>query len=246
MTTRLLVSAASSDDARAALEGGAAIVDAKDPAAGPLGPVPIHVFHAIVTTVARARPVTAALGDAQDEAAIESLARDFASAGASLIKVGFAGTSDIRMAAALARATLRGAAAGNPATGVVVVAYADVVGGAMSPTALLEVASSAGAAGVLLDTADKRGPSLTELVAPAWLAEWVRLAHRRALSVALAGRLRAEDLPIVAACGADIAGVRGAACDGGRNGRISAARVRELTRACVTAVEAVEVKAVSR
>jgi len=232
MTTRLLVSAASSDDARAAVEGGAAIVDAKDPAAGPLGPVPIDVFHAIVATVTGARPVTAALGDARDQSAIEALARDFATAGASLVKVGFAGTSDIRMADALARAAVRGAAAGRRTAGVVLVAYADAVRNAVSPAALLEVASTAGAAGVLLDTADKGGPRLTELKAPAWIAEWVRLAHRRSLSVALAGRLRAEDLPIVAACGADIAGVRGAACDGGRNGRISAARVRELTRAC--------------
>jgi hypothetical protein len=246
MTMRLLVSAASSADARAALEGGAAVVDAKDPVAGPLGAVPLDAFHSIVSAVARARPVTAALGDARDEAATEALARDFASAGASLVKVGFAGTSDIRMVATLARAAVRGAATGDRAAGVVLVAYADAARNAVSPAALLEVASSAGAVGVLLDTADKDGPRLTELVAPAWLAEWVRLAHRRSLSVALAGRLGAGDLPIVAACGADIAGVRGAACDGGRNGRISATRVRELTRACVSAVEAVEVKAVSR
>jgi uncharacterized protein (UPF0264 family) len=232
MTTRLLVSAASSDDARAAVEGGAAIVDAKEPTAGPLGPVPIDVFHAIVAAVARTRPVTAALGDAADAIAIEALARDFARAGASLVKVGFAGTSDIQMVDALARAAVRGAAAGPRPAGVVLVAYADATHDAVPPAALLEVASSAGAAGVLLDTADKEGPRLTELVAPAWLAEWVRLAHGRSLSVALAGRLRAEDVAIVAACGADVAGVRGAACDGGRNGRISAARVRELTRAC--------------
>ena len=224
MTTRLLVSAASFDDARAALDGGAAIVDAKDPVAGPLGAVPLDVFHSIVSAVARARPVTAALGDARDEAAIEALARDFASAGASLVKVGFAGTSDIRMVATLARAAVRGAATGDRTAGVVLVAYADAARNAVSPAALLEVASSAGAAGVLLDTADKGGPRLTELAAPAWIAEWVRLAHRRSLAVALAGRLRAEDLPIVAAC------------DGGRSGRISAARVRELTRACAAAV----------
>jgi len=235
MTMRLLVSAASSDDARAALDGGAAIVDAKDPAEGPLGPVSIDVFHAIVAAVAGARPVTAAVGDARDETAIEALARDFAAAGASLVKVGFAETSDIRMVDTLARAAVRGAAAGHAGSGVVLVAYADRAHNAVSPAALLEVASSAGAAGVLLDTADKGGPRLTELAAPGWITEWVRLAHRRSLSVALAGRLCAADLPILAACGTDVAGVRGAACDGGRNGRISAARVRELARACATA-----------
>jgi len=234
---QLLVSAASVEDARAAVEGGAQIVDAKNPQAGPLGPVPIDVFQSIVAAVAGARPVTAALGDARDEAAIDALACAFAAAGAALVKVGFDGLSNIRMVDALARATVRGATRGSLSTGVVLVAYADAIDPAMSPATLLEVASTAGAAGVLLDTADKSGPRLTELVAPAWLTEWVRVARRRSLAVALAGRLRAEDLPIVATSGADVAGVRGAACDGGRNGRISAARVRELTCACATAVE---------
>src|SRR6185503_16376937 len=119
--------------------------------------------------------------------------------------------------------------------GVVLVAYADVPHAAVTPIALLDVASASGAAGVLLDTADKRGPRLTELTTLAWLTEWTALAHRRSLSVALAGRLRAEDLPIVRRCGADVAGVRGAACEGGRSGCIVAANVRGLRAACRTA-----------
>jgi uncharacterized protein (UPF0264 family) len=114
----------------------------------------------------------------------------------------------------------------------VLVAYADRPQARVSPIALLEVASAAGAAGVLLDTADKRGPRLTELTTLAWLTEWTALAHRRSLSVALAGRLRAEDLPIVRRSGADVAGVRGAACEGGRSGRIVATHVRGLWSAC--------------
>jgi (5-formylfuran-3-yl)methyl phosphate synthase len=189
------------------------------------------VFHAIVATVAGRRPVTAALGEAGDEVAIETTARAFAAAGASLVKVGFDGISNIRVVDGLARAAVRGARGGHAAAGVMLVAYADAPADAVSPAALLEVASSAGAAGVLLDTANKGGPRLTELVGLAWMTEWIRLAHRRSLAVALAGRLRAEDLPVVALSGADVAGVRGAACDGGRSGRIAAPRVRELTRA---------------
>jgi uncharacterized protein (UPF0264 family) len=120
---------------------------------------------------------------------------------------------------------------------VVLVAYADTPALAMSPATLLEVASTAGAAGVLLDTADKSGPRLTELVSPTWLTNWVAAAHGRSLLVALAGRLLAEDLPIVRRCGADVAGVRGAACDGGRGGSIRPARVRHLRRACAAGVE---------
>ena len=51
--------------------------------------------------------------------------------------------------------------------------------------------------------------------------------------MALAGALRAEDLPVVRATGADIAGVRSAACsDDRRSGPLDAARVRALRAAC--------------
>jgi hypothetical protein len=48
--------------------------------------------------------------------------------------------------------------------------------------------------------------------------------------VALAGKLQADDLAFVRDAGADIAGVRGAACDGARTGRVSAEKVRQLAR----------------
>jgi (5-formylfuran-3-yl)methyl phosphate synthase len=228
----LLVSAATAEDAAAALDGGADIIDAKDPSAGALGAVTLDVFTRIVTAVGAARPVTAALGDGASPASVEADARMFAALGATLVKIGLSGTLDSDAAHAVATGAVRGARAGRSGAGVVLVAYADRPHARVSPIALLEVASAAGAAGVLLDTADKRGPRLTELATLAWLTEWTGLAHRRSLSVALAGRLQAEDLPIARRSGADVAGVRGAACEGGRSGRIVAARVRGLCTAC--------------
>jgi uncharacterized protein (UPF0264 family) len=231
---RLLVSAASAADAAAALDGGAAFVDAKNPAAGALGAVTLAAFHDIVAAVNGRRPVTAALGDAVSPASIEADAHAFARAGASLVKVGFDGVRDLGTAHDLAAAAVRGARRGSGA-GVVLVAYADRRDACVSPATLLDLASSAGATGVLLDTADKRGPRLTELASPAWLTTWVDRAHRRSLSVALAGRLRADELPLVHHVGADVAGVRGAACTGGRGGVVDAARVRALLDACHSA-----------
>lgn len=228
---RLLVSAASAADAAAALEGGAAYIDAKNPAAGAIGAVTIDVFHAIVDAVGGRRPVTAAIGDAVSSASVETDARMFALLGAQIVKVGFAGITDRASIETLARAAIEGARCSG--AGVVLVAYADRVHESVSPIALLDVASSAGAAGVLLDTADKRGPRLTELIPPASLSAWVERAHRQSLTVALAGRLRGDDLPMVRECGADVAGVRGAACTGGREGVVEAARVRALVGACM-------------
>ena len=69
---RLLVSVASAVEASAALEGGADLIDAKDPASGVLTAVSADVFREIHAAVAGARPVTAAAGNAADEETIES------------------------------------------------------------------------------------------------------------------------------------------------------------------------------
>ena len=71
---QLLVSAANAADASAALAGGTDIVDAKNPRAGALGPVSLDALKDIHAAVGGARPVTAAIGDASDEVAIERIA----------------------------------------------------------------------------------------------------------------------------------------------------------------------------
>ena len=102
-------------------------------------------------------------------------------------------------------------------------AYADADRAASpDPLAIVDAAASAGATGVLLDTADKHGPALRALMTRDTLASWVAAAHDAGLLVALAGKLSADDLEFVRDAGADIAGVRGAACDGDRTGEIVA------------------------
>lgn len=224
---RLLVSVRSAVEAAAALAGGADVIDAKEPAAGALGAVAPHDLAAIRAVVGHARPVTAALGDATDEPSVEALAHAFTAAGAAMVKLGLAGAADLGRATAMLRAAVRGARRAGGA--VVAVAYADAARvGAPDPHAVLACAVDAGARGVLLDTADKRGPALPGLVAPDALAEWVRRAREASLLTALAGRVAADDLTSLRAIGPDVVGVRGAACDGGREGRVSAERVRAL------------------
>jgi uncharacterized protein (UPF0264 family) len=231
---RLLVSIGNAAEASAALAGGADVIDAKDPTRGVLAPVATEVFGEILDAVRGQRPVTAALGDAIEEAAIERTACAFAAAGAELVKVGFAGIASPERVAALTAAAVRGAKAGSDGTGgVVAVAYADADSAtSLAPSGLIDVAALAGAAGLLLDTADKSGPGLRSILTPRALAAWVAAAHDAGLVVALAGKLTAEDLPFVRDIGADIAGVRGAACQGGRTGRVSAERVRVLRELC--------------
>jgi len=229
---RLLVSVTSAEEASAALAGGADVIDAKNPLAGALGAVPVDVLREIHATVAGARLVTAAIGDAADETAIERTAETFAAAGAALVKVGFAGIASASRIEALIRAAVRGAGGGDR-SGVVAVAYADADRVAsLSADAFVDAAARGGATGVLLDTADKTGPGLRELMTATGLARWVAQAHEAGMLVALAGKLTADDLAFVCDAGADIAGVRGAACEGGRTGRVSSEKVGRLRTLC--------------
>src|SRR5206468_6613096 len=97
-----------------------------------------------------------------------------------------------------------------------------------SPGALLELAVEIGAAGVLLDTMAKDA-GLFMLLDPTTVGEWVAAAHAADRLAGLAGSLRGTDFATARALGADLVGVRGAACVGGRTGRVSRGRVAALS-----------------
>src|SRR5437763_278938 len=88
---RLLVSVRGSVEARAAVAGGADVIDAKDPARGPLGAVRRDRLAAIRRAVGAARPVSAALGDAGDAAMVAAAAA--AAGGVAFVKLGFGGVT---------------------------------------------------------------------------------------------------------------------------------------------------------
>jgi uncharacterized protein (UPF0264 family) len=129
---------------------------------------------------------------------------------------------------------VRGASDGDAGSGVILVGYADAARvGSLPYAAVTEIAAAVGARGVLVDTALKGEPGLLALVDPDDLTEWVGAARRESLLVALAGKLTAADLAVARRTGADVVGVRGAACEGGRGGRVSATLVRALRALCV-------------
>lgn len=226
---QLLISVSDAEEARSAVSGGADIIDAKDPLNGALGAVSRATLEKIHSVVGNQRVVTAALGDAHDEATIEPLAFGYGSVGVALVKIGFAGITSLARVERLVAAAVRGARASGHRCGVIAVAYADTGGRtSIAPSALIDVAATAGAAGVLLDTAIKDGPGLMQLLSPRALETWVATAHRARLSAAVAGKLALDDLPAIAEASADIVGVRGAACAAGRASRIVEENVRAL------------------
>ena len=230
---QLLVSVANSIEASHAVAGGADLIDAKDPVTGALGAVSLETLQQIHAAVAGRRTVTAAIGDASDEEIVERTAFDYGATGVEFVKVGFAGISARARVGQLMEAAVRGMRV-NHAGRVVAVAYADD-STTVDRVTLLDLAARAGVSGVLLDTVNKRGPGLLQLLSPAVLTTWVANAHSTGLTVALAGRLSADDLSRVLDTGTDIAGVRGAACATGRTSGVLEEKVRTLkARTCAT------------
>jgi len=229
---RLLVSVRNAEEARTALAGGAEIVDAKDPSRGALGAVDRDALREIVRAVNGVRPVSAALGDSGDADALAELARDAAREGATFVKVGFADVRDPESVRARLRRVIDGALGAPMPCAVVAVAYADWHDvGAAAPSTVVAAAADEGAMGVLVDTVRKDGAGLFRCLGRAALGSIVRDARARSLLVALAGRITVEDLVFAYEAGAEVVGVRGAACEAGRDGRVREGRVRELMAA---------------
>jgi uncharacterized protein (UPF0264 family) len=229
MLVRLLVSVRSAAEAESALAGGADVIDAKEPALGPLGAVAPDVLAALDRAVPSSVSLSVALGDMaeRDEAARLVAELPLRRREAPVYaKLALPYRDEARWAAVLA-ATCDAAAIHPASPRIIAAAYADLC----TPSQLLRVINVAVAsrvAGVLLDTAKKDGHSLLDWLSTDLLREWADTARAAGLLSGLAGSLSASQLPMLAAAGADVIGVRGAACDGGRNGRIDAGRVAVL------------------
>src|SRR5439155_22965 len=121
---QLLISVAGPAEARAALRGGADVIDAKDPRRGALGPVSPQRLAAIRAAVAGARPLSAAVGDATSEQAVAGAVAAAHSVGVAFVKLGLAGVTSEARADRLAVAARR-AVETAVVTRLVLVAYAD-------------------------------------------------------------------------------------------------------------------------
>ena len=231
---KLLVSVVDAAEARLAVAGGVDIVDAKNPAEGSLGAPAPGVIAQVRDVVPAELPLSAAIGDLPCLPGTAALAALGAvRSGAAFVKLGLWGVTGPEDAVAVLRAA-QDAVDGDAA--VIAVAYADaerVPRRPLAPSELVAAARQAGVSGCLIDTAVKDGLGLLSWIAPDALAELVAEAHGAGLEIALAGELRAEDLPTVRATGADIAGVRSAACRAGRRtAALDPVRIAQLRGMC--------------
>lgn len=228
---QLLVSVASADEANSALQGGADIIDAKDPLVGSLSPVSRRTLGEIRAVVPASIPLSAALGDVASNADVE-VAFDLVIEPLQFVKIGFRGVVETGTVASLLGQSVARAARLPGSPGLIAVGYADFLrAGSLPPIAIAALAAQAGANGVLVDTAFKDGGSLFELLDLTQLTLLGSLLARDELCFAIGGSLSVTDLASAHSVGADIVGVRGAACGGARSGAVDANCVRRLQQA---------------
>jgi len=228
---KLLVSVASEKEVAPAVEGGADIIDVKNPAEGALGANFPHVIREVRKITPPELEVSATIGDVPNLPGTVSLAAlGAAVCGVQYVKVGLLGTRTPQDAVFLLREACRAVHAHGPLTRIVAAAYADAHKvNSLPPLALPAVAAEAGADGCLLDTAVKGDGTLFTNLSDSQLRNFVAQCRRAGLLCGLAGSIGAEDIPHVCKFGADLIGIRTAACRGGRvSGIVDSLKVRRL------------------
>lgn len=216
---RLLVSVRDADEAALACASGADLVDAKDPANGALGALPVEVVRAIVARVGGRVTTSAVAGEPDGDEALAACVAAMSGTGVGYVKVAVsAGQSDAVLAAAAEAARDR----------LVGVLFAeDELALDMVPRL-----AAAGFRGAMIDTRAKTGRRLSDLLPPDRLAAFVAACRSHGLISGLAGSLRVEDVPALAAHEPGYLGFRGGLCqDGDRRNALDPVRVSAAVQA---------------
>lgn len=233
-----LASVTGADEARMALAAGADIVDAKNPAAGALGALPMRAVLGIVAAAAEGRVastpprvaedgretpalgrpgggiVSATVGDLVEmqPPVLRAAALDMAATGVDIVKLGL-------FPAPTLAACIDGLAAVAARHKLVGVLFADRLtdyAGPDTPQRVIARLAAAGWFGVMLDTADKHAGGLLHHCATPFLRDIIALAHQHGLHCGLAGSLLLDDIPALLSLAPDMLGFRGALCSAAR------------------------------
>lgn len=226
---KLMISVISATEAEVAIDGGAEILDIKNPEEGSLGAQSPKVIREIKNLSAGKIEVSAAIGDMPNLPGTSALAAlGAAVCGVDYIKVGLYGPRNESEALTLLR-EVRQSLLEYPVS-VVAAGYGDFLrAGTMDPDCLPRIAASAGIQGILLDTAIKDGRPLFDFLDPQRLRTMAEYAHAAGMLFGLAGTLGEQDIPLARNLGADVVGLRTAVCrNNQRKGPLEADRIKQL------------------
>ena len=223
--TGLLVSVRSAAEAAVALEGGADVIDVKEPRNGALGAADPAVWREIQAVVGGRAIMSAALGELLGDS-MEFVATKVT--GFRFAKVGLAGCELI---ADWMNKWLRVVERLPDDVHSVPVVYADLHGTGMEMIGeAIQLAQRTAGRMLLIDTFDKKRGGLLNHLSVRRLFAIRQSAAEAGVNLTLAGSLVPDDISRLMDIQPSYVGVRGAACEGGRDGTVDLARVKSLAR----------------
>ncbi|PVX24574.1 MAG: hypothetical protein CW716_09805 [Candidatus Bathyarchaeum sp.] len=233
---KLLVSVVNKTEALDSINGGADIIDVKNPKEGSLGANFPRVIKEVKEVTPKNLELSATIGDLPNLPGTASLAAlGAAVSGVDYVKVGLYGVKTVEEATTLMTEVVRAVKDYDSGLKTIASGYADFrTVGCVNPLDLPIVAHKAGSDGVLVDVKIKNVQSnLFNFLADKELKSFVDKAHDYNLLAALAGSLDATDIPRIQSFGADIIGVRGAVCakKDRVSGKLEQEKVADFSRA---------------
>jgi (5-formylfuran-3-yl)methyl phosphate synthase len=193
-------------EAAVAYRAGADWIDLKEPSAGALGAVSPETVARVVHWLGR-QPrevaVSATIGDCwETPSSMPIRVARLEAAAVGYAKIGiYAAAPSVELLETIAACCRLGPR-------IILVCFAEAPPGVQD----IRAYANSGISGVMLDTADKGGPRLIDLMSTEALAEFVRAARRHRLLCGLAGSLEARDIEPLFRLRADYLGFRGALC----------------------------------
>jgi uncharacterized protein (UPF0264 family) len=230
---KLLVSVVDKSEAIESINGGAHIIDVKNPKEGSLGANFPRVIREIKEIIPKNIELSATIGDMPNLPGTAALAAlGAAVSGVKYVKIGLFGVKTIEDSTTMLAEVVRAAKEYDSRLRVIASGYADYkTVGCINPLKLPSIAFNAGADGVLIDVKIKNGKSnLFNFLKYNDLRNFIIEAHSYNLLVALAGSLKKHDIELVYNLGSDIIGFRGALCSNTDrlNGKLEGEKVKEL------------------
>ena len=203
--TGMLASVRNLEEAKLVYQGGADIIDLKEPNEGALGAVPLTEIHHVVDDLWEKCVVSATIGDLPaDTAKINEKVTQAAETGVDYVKVGIFSERHIETCLPnLIHCT-------NKGISIIAVFFADME---FDVDLAIKAAADARLKGVMLDTARKGSGSLLTHKNIMQLEYFVNRAKQNDLLTGLAGSLTTEDIPILLKASPDYVGFRTALCN---------------------------------
>lgn len=227
---KLLVSPINLEEARSAMNGGADIIDVKNPKEGSLGANFPWVIKSVADAVNSKVPISATIGDFNYKPGTASLAAlGAAVSGADFIKVGLFDIQTNEQALEMAQRVVKSVKNYDSSKKVVISGYADYKRINSIPVSELPpICKEAGADVVMMDTGVKDGRSTFEFMTNEELSDFTDAAREHGLLSAIAGSINFDDIDALNQIDPDIIGIRGCVCGGDRNSVIQQKLVEDL------------------